>query len=914
MRSSSLANNPLAITRELDGRYDVVLQVRDNLDLIEQVAGVDFAAILAELESAQDFTGITVVQGETVAWDAVNKILTVPKGDKGDKGDTGNTGLTGPQGIQGPQGIKGDTGLKGDTGSQGPKGFDGAAGAQGLKGDTGDDLTITQITYNGNGTFNWLFSDGTTYVTPDLRGPKGDTGDQGIKGDQGISVHHIKGTSTTDGEGDFATYGEIDTYTVYADADETINLGFFRVNNGAAKEDQYGLMYKSTYDTNSNGVVDNSERLGGQLPEYYVNTANNQNIGGDKTFTGNVTVQGDLVVNGSSVTVNAQTVEVEDNLMLINKGEVGNGVTAGEAGILVDRGTAPDYKFVWEEAGQAFKIGEVGSLQKVATREDNPISEGIAIWDNVTSKFNTTLDVKVDSLQLNGGVGVEGTISWNIVEGTADLQMPGGSTLQIGQENVRLVRNSTASLIANGTVCMFAGTIGNSGRIKVKPFTGGFNEAMYVYGVATQDIAAGVDGLITIEGKVRGIDTTGAGVGETWLDEDILYAKPGDSGRLTKVMPSVTELRMPMASVIKAHTHGTLEIRFTPINENQFEPRNANIQTHIASTSNPHSVTKTQVGLGNVDNTSDADKPISMSTQSVLDLKAPIANPTFTGVVSGVTKVMVELGNVDNTADNVKNVLSATKWTTSRTLSLSGDATGSVSFDGSANVDVVVTVGNDTHTHAFGNITGKPTTLSGYGITDADTSAQVTTKINNAVAALVDASPTTLDTLNELAAALGDDPNFATTTSTALGNRVVKNADIVAGTGTKVTYDAKGLVTSSTTPTTLAGYSIGDAYTKTEVNNLLALKVDDTDVASVNLFRADKYLSAQAVANMVYDVNGKLSKVQYNNATDVEYEVLTYDGSNKLSNVAHYIGSVLKGNTVLNYSSGKLVSAPFTAV
>ena len=60
MRSSSLANNPLAITRELDGRYDVVLQVRDNLDLIEQVAGIDFATILAELESAQDspaFTG-----------------------------------------------------------------------------------------------------------------------------------------------------------------------------------------------------------------------------------------------------------------------------------------------------------------------------------------------------------------------------------------------------------------------------------------------------------------------------------------------------------------------------------------------------------------------------------------------------------------------------------------------------------------------------------------------------------------------------------------------------------------------------------------------------------------------------------------------------------------------------------------
>jgi hypothetical protein len=42
----------------------------------------------------------------------------------------------------------------------------------------------------------------------------------------------------------------------------------------------------------------------------------------------------------------------------------------------------------------------------------------------------------------------------------------------------------------------------------------------------------------------------------------------------------------------------------------------------------------------------------------------------------------------------------------------------------------------------------------------------------SAAAAIVDASPATLDTLNELAAALGDDPNFATTMSTALGNKL----------------------------------------------------------------------------------------------------------------------------------------------
>jgi len=62
-------------------------------------------------------------------------------------------------------------------------------------------------------------------------------------------------------------------------------------------------------------------------------------------------------------------------------------------------------------------------------------------------------------------------------------------------------------------------------------------------------------------------------------------------------------------------------------------------------------ITKSAVGLGNVDNTSDANKPISSATQTALDLKAPIASPTFTGTVGGITKSMVGLGNVDNTAD-----------------------------------------------------------------------------------------------------------------------------------------------------------------------------------------------------------------------------------------------------------------------
>lgn len=52
-------------------------------------------------------------------------------------------------------------------------------------------------------------------------------------------------------------------------------------------------------------------------------------------------------------------------------------------------------------------------------------------------------------------------------------------------------------------------------------------------------------------------------------------------------------------------------------------------------------ITKANVSLGNVDNTSDVNKPVSTAQQAALDLKANIASPTFTGNVSGITASMV---------------------------------------------------------------------------------------------------------------------------------------------------------------------------------------------------------------------------------------------------------------------------------
>ena len=84
------------------------------------------------------------------------------------------------------------------------------------------------------------------------------------------------------------------------------------------------------------------------------------------------------------------------------------------------------------------------------------------------------------------------------------------------------------------------------------------------------------------------------------------------------------------------------------------------------------------LGLGNVDNTSDLNKPISSATQTALN------------------------GKLGSTA----NAASASKWNSARTINLGGDLTGAVSIDGSSNVTLNGQVADDSHNHIIANVDG----------------------------------------------------------------------------------------------------------------------------------------------------------------------------------------------------------------
>ena len=150
------------------------------------------------------------------------------------------------------------------------------------------------------------------------------------------------------------------------------------------------------------------------------------------------------------------------------------------------------------------------------------------------------------------------------------------------------------------------------------------------------------------------------------------------------------------------------------------------------------------------------------------------------------------------------------KWKDARTISLSGDASGSVSIDGSANATLTVAVANNSHTHTIANVTGLQTALDAKA-----TPADITTAINN----LVDGAPAALNTLNELAAAIGDNASYAASVTSAIAGKV--------STGTseymKSASASNDTITFTRGDNTTFAVSIADANTTYSAGNGLSL-------------------------------------------------------------------------------------------
>jgi hypothetical protein len=147
---------------------------------------------------------------------------------------------------------------------------------------------------------------------------------------------------------------------------------------------------------------------------------------------------------------------------------------------------------------------------------------------------------------------------------TMGIQATANVLIRVGEAEYVYAKASSA--ITKGQLCYHTGAVGASGVITVAPTPLALADPNQIVGVAAETIALNGFGLIQISGDLRGFNTTGSSVGETWADGDPLYYNPAYVGSFTKTKPSAPNQKTYIGEVINAATagSGSMSIRIVP--------------------------------------------------------------------------------------------------------------------------------------------------------------------------------------------------------------------------------------------------------------------------------------------------------------------------------------------------------------
>jgi hypothetical protein len=267
-------------------------------------------------------------------------------------------------------------------------------------------------------------------------------------------------------------------------------------------------------------------------------------------------------------------------------------------------------------------------------------------------------DITADSIQLSGGTGSQGLITWNTDDSTIDLPLNSDVTLQLGQESVFYGKAQGA--ISNGQPVMFAGAQGGHLLFTVADMDAAGFIPDYIVGVATQDMANNEFGFATSFGKVNGLNTSG------YSEGDLLFLDPDNPGSFVTSQPESPSHAILLAAVTRSHpTQGTILVRVS---------------------------SKPDLGeLCDVEITSVADGELIVysGTNSRWENKTIAEAGLATAAQGALADSAIQ------PSDNISELTNDSGYITgNQTITLSGDVSGS------GTTSINVTVANDSHSHS----------------------------------------------------------------------------------------------------------------------------------------------------------------------------------------------------------------------
>jgi hypothetical protein len=422
----------------------------------------------------------------------------------------------------------------------------------------------------------------------------------------------------------------------------------------------------------------------------------------DGNFAGNVTITGNLTVLGTETILNTTTLDVEDNEITVNSNVTGT--PSLNAGLRNKRGTSSDAVLTWDEGVDYWKIGTVADLQKVLRQEDyNTLNTAInnhltdfanphAVTSTQVGLGNVTNDAQLkrsandfnvfsvkslptgsDRLLIEdvAGSGVKKFITIGTINHDTLLNVGTNNHTQIDAHiaSTSNPHSTTASQVGLGNVTNDAQLKRASGdfvtfTIKATPVTGDIlliedsaasNAKKYVtIGSLASAIGAGVSSFNGRTGAVVPLagDYTASMIGLGNVTDDAQLKRAGnDYTTFTlKAAPVAGDVILLEDSVAtfskKKFTIGSIN---HDILTNVGTYNHSQIDAHINNLANPHSVTKTQLGLGNV--TDDAQLKRAANDFNSFTAKA---SPTGSDILiiedaaaAGVKKY-ITIGNINH--------------------------------------------------------------------------------------------------------------------------------------------------------------------------------------------------------------------------------------------------------------------------
>ena len=393
------------------------------------------------------------------------------------------------------------------------------------------------------------------------------------------------------------------------------------------------------------------------------------------------------------------------------------------------------------------EIDASGHVQIGEFADDITLHQAVLLSGGVPSSttnklYNNAGDLYWDGnplVELPSG-GLESQILYKVSDASNELAWIDNYATELRE----LVKNDTGSDILKGTAVMATGAVGD--RIQVAPATAdGSTEARYMLGIASEDITNSTEGYVTLAGPIKGLNTGSYTVGTVlWLD-------PDNDGELTSTQPSSPNLQMSVAIVTSSNaSSGRIFVRMWEQQPGLHELHDVNVDVGLAS------------GDLIAYNSSNSTWENITNPSGYFESRVDVADAQIVAV-SGYAEDYVDENLLQATGVSGIDITNVGSTAYFSAGSLSGYFESRVDTN-ETNIALKANIASPT----FTGTPAAPTASAGTNTTQIATTAFVST----AVANLVDSAPTTLDTLNELAAALGDDANFSTTITNSLADKL----------------------------------------------------------------------------------------------------------------------------------------------